>query len=207
VPLGARRLDVEPDPVVTQDHLDLAALIALLLDSDPDVRGLRVIERVHHTLACVVIQQQGDRRRHVHLVDVRMEPYVGLARHLREEPTDRLSETGAPQWRPVQVSDQCADTFGGAVFGLFDLEQEFFRVINLPGFEMTTRHVHLDREAEQELREVVMKKRRDLHAFVLPFLGHPVGERTENMLAILQLLVRLLESFATEEHLPSKKKW
>jgi len=95
VPLGARRLDVEPDPVVTQGHLDL---VALLLDGDPDVRGLRVLERVHHALACVVIQQQGDRRRHVHLVDVGMEPNVGLARHLREEPTDRLSETGAPQW-------------------------------------------------------------------------------------------------------------
>jgi hypothetical protein len=97
VPLGARRLDVEADPVVTQGHLDLVALLALLLDGDPDVRRLRMLERVHYALSGVVVEQQGDRRRDVHLVDVGMEPNVGLARHLREEPTDRLSEPGAPQ--------------------------------------------------------------------------------------------------------------
>jgi len=98
VSLGARRLDVEPDPVVTQNHLDL---VPLLLDGDPDVRGVRVLEGVHHALPSVVVQQQGDRSRHVYLIDVGLEPNIGLARHLREEPTDRLSETGATQWRSV----------------------------------------------------------------------------------------------------------
>ena len=135
-----------------------------------------------------------------------MEPNVGLARHLREEPTDRLSETGAPQWRPVQVSDQGADTFGGAVLGLLDLEEQLLGVIDLAGFEVAARDVHLDREPEQELREVVMEERRDLHAFVLALFGHPVRKGTQNMFAILEFLVRLLESLATEEHLPSKQK-
>jgi len=94
VPLRTRRLDVEPDPVVAKHHLDL---VALLFDRDPDVRRLRVLERVHHTLACVVVQQQCDRRRHVHLVDIGMESNVGFARHLDQEPADRLSEPGPAQ--------------------------------------------------------------------------------------------------------------
>src|SRR5207344_2733835 len=126
--------------------------------------------------------------------------------HLREEAADRLSKTGAPQGRPVQVSDQGTDTFGGAALGLLDLEQEFFRVIQLPGFEMTARDVHLYREAEQELREVVVEERRDLHALVLTLLRHAVRQCAENVFAILEFLVRLLESLAPEEHLPSKEK-
>ncbi len=71
---------------------------------------------------------------------------------------------------------------------------------------MPARDVHLDREAEQELREVVVEERRDLHALVLTLLGHAVRKGTQNMLAILKFLVRLLESLATEEHLPGKEK-
>jgi len=52
-----------------------------------------------------------------------------------------------------------------------------------------------------------VEERRDLHAFVLAFLGHSVRERAENVFAILEFLVCLLERFATEEHLPSKDKW
>src|SRR4029453_12804862 len=130
-----------------------------------------------------------------------MEPNVGLARHLREEPTDRLSETGAPQGRPVQVSDQSADTFGGAVLGLLDLDEQLLRVIDLAGFEVATCDVDLDRQPEQELREIVMEERRDLHALVLALFGHPVRERAENLFAILKLLMCLLERFAPEEHL------
>jgi hypothetical protein len=73
VPFRTRRLDVEADTVVPKDHLDL---VTLLLDRDPDVRRLRVLEGVHHTLACVVVQQQCDRRRHVHLVDIGMESNI-----------------------------------------------------------------------------------------------------------------------------------
>jgi hypothetical protein len=94
VPLGTWRLDVEPDPVVAKDHLDL---VALLLDRDPDVRRLRMLEGVHHTLACVVVQEQCDRRRHIHFVDIGVESNVGFARHLDEEPADRLSQTRPPE--------------------------------------------------------------------------------------------------------------
>jgi hypothetical protein len=76
----------------------------------------------------------------------------------------------------------------------------------LAGFEVAARDVHLDREAEQELREVVVEERRDLHALVLALLGHPVRKGTQNVFTILKFLVRLLESLATEEHLPSKEK-
>ena len=64
----------------------------------------------------------------------------------------------------------------------------------------------LDRKSEQELREIVVQERRDLHALVLALLGHPVRERAKYVFAILELLVRLLERLATEEHLPRKKK-
>ena len=67
-------------------------------------------------------------------------------------------------------------------------------------------HVDLDREPEQELREVVVEERSDLHALVLTFLRHPVRQCTKHVLAILEFLVRLLESLATEEHLPGKEK-
>jgi len=118
VPFGARRLDVEPHPVVAQHHLDL---VTLLLDGDPDVGGLRVLERIHHAFAGVVVKEQGDRRRHVHLVDIGMESNVGFARHLDEEPADRLSETRPPERRPVQVADQSPDAIRRSVLRLLDL--------------------------------------------------------------------------------------
>jgi len=67
VALGTGGFHVEPHTVVADDHLDL---VALLLDRDPDVRRVRVLERVHHALARVVVQQQRDRTGHVDLVDV-----------------------------------------------------------------------------------------------------------------------------------------
>jgi hypothetical protein len=94
VPLRSRRFDVEPDAVVAEHHLDL---VALLLHGDPDVRRVRVLQGVHHALTGVVVQQQCDRRGHVHLVDVGVEPNIGLTCHLGQEPTDRLTETGAPE--------------------------------------------------------------------------------------------------------------
>ena len=203
MPLWARRLDVEPNTVVTKGHLHL---VALLLDGDPDVRGLRVLEGVHHPFAGVVIQQQRDRRRHVHLVDVGMEPDIGFASHLHEEPTDRLSESRAPERRPVQVSDQRSDAFGCTVLRLLDLEQQLLGLIDLPRLEVPASDVDLDRKTEQELREVVVQERRDLHAFVLPFLGHPIRQRAKHVLAILKFLVRFLESLAAEEHLTRKQK-
>src|SRR4029450_11381086 len=49
-------------------------------------------------------------------------------------------------------------------------------------------------------------ERRDLHAFVLTLFRHTVREGTQYMFAILKFPVRLLESFAPEEHLPRKEK-
>jgi hypothetical protein len=63
-----------------------------------------VLERVHHGLASVVIQEQGDRRRQLDLLDVGVEPDVGLAADLDEESVDRLFQTGAPERRPVQFT-------------------------------------------------------------------------------------------------------
>ena len=71
---------------------------------------------------------------------------------------------------------------------------------------MPARDVDLDRESEQELREVVVQERRDLHAFVLTLLGHTVRERAKYVFAILELLVCLLERLTSEEHLPRKQK-
>ncbi len=70
---------------------------------------------------------------------------------------------------------------------------------------MLLRHVHLDREAEQELGEVVVQVAGDLEPLVLALLGHPVRERAEDLLAILQLRVGLLERLAAEEHLASEE--
>ena len=106
----------------------------------------------------------------------------------------------------MQVSDQGPDAIGRSVLRLLDLEEQLLCLVDLPRVEMPSSHVDLDREPEQELREVVVKERSDLHALVLTFLGHSVRQCTKNVLAILQFLVRLLESLATEEHLPSKEK-
>jgi hypothetical protein len=94
VSFGLQGLHVESDPVVAEHQLHL---VALLRDRDPDVRGVRVLERVRHPFASVVVQEQGDRRRDLDLPDVRVEPDVGLPPDLGEEAVDRLLETGSPE--------------------------------------------------------------------------------------------------------------
>ncbi len=51
-----------------------------------------------------------------------------------------------------------------------------------------------------------MEKGRNLRTLVLPFLGHPVRESAKHLLAVLELLMRLLKGLAPEEHLPCKEK-
>jgi len=94
VALGLGGGRVEPDAVVAQDELDL---VADGLDREPDVLGLRVLQRVHHSLAGDVVQEQRDRRRERHLVDVGVELDVGLARRLGDEAVERLGEAGPPE--------------------------------------------------------------------------------------------------------------
>jgi hypothetical protein len=52
------------------------------------------------------------------------------------------------------------------------------------------------------LSEIVVQVRGDLLSFVLPLLGHAIRQSAQHLFPILQLLVRLLERLASEEHLP-----
>jgi len=132
-----------------------------------------VLERVHHSLASVVIQQQRDRPGHVDLVDIGMELHV-VARHVDQEAPDRLPQPGTPERRAVQLSGQGAHALRGPVLRLLDLHQELLGLADLARVEMPPRYVDLDRESEQELREIVVQERRDLHPLVPTFLGHAV---------------------------------
>ncbi|HET8527074.1 MAG TPA: hypothetical protein VFM81_10635, partial [Actinomycetota bacterium] len=163
-----------------------------------------MLEPVHHTFFGVVVQQQGDRTRHVDLGDIGVELNL-IAREVDQETPDRLSQTRAPERRSVQVSDQGANAIRGSVLRLLDLEQKLLGLIDLAGPEMPPRHIDLDREAEQELREIVVQELGDLHALVLAFLRHAVRQGSEHLFAVLELLVRFLQSFAAEEHLPRKE--
>jgi len=49
--------------------------------------------------------------------------------------------------------------------------------------------------------EVVVKVARDLESFVGPLLRHRVRQLPENLLSLLQLLVRLLQRLRSKEHL------
>jgi hypothetical protein len=55
------------------------------------------------------------------------------------------------------------------------------------------------------LRKIIVEERGDLGPLILPLLSHPVRECTQNLLAILKLLVRFLERATAEEHLPSEE--
>src|SRR3970040_1553637 len=65
---------------------------------------------------------------------------------------------------------------------------------------MPPRDVDLDREAEQELGQIVVEEPCDLKALVLSLLGHAVRQSTEDLLAILKLLMSFFQSLASEEH-------
>jgi len=119
VALGPGGFHVESHAVVADDHLDL---VALLLDRDPDVRRVRVLECVHHGLASVVVQQQRDRSRHVDLVDVGVELDV-VPRNVHQEAPDRLPQACTTERRSVQLSDQGANPVRGSVLRLLDLKE------------------------------------------------------------------------------------
>src|SRR3954468_20004730 len=105
----------------------------------------------------------------------------------------------------MEFAHEPSDAIGGSVLRLLDLRERLLGLGELPGREVSACDVHLDRQPEQELREIVVEECGDLLAFVLPLLGHPVRERPEHLLAILKLSVRLLERLRTEEHLPSQQ--
>src|SRR4051812_3461364 len=105
----------------------------------------------------------------------------------------------------MEFSHQPSDPIRGSVLRLLDLGERLLGLRELPGRQMPPSDVDLDGETEQELREVVVEERGDLLPFVLSLLGHPVRERSQHLLAILELGVRLLERLRAEEHLPSQQ--
>jgi len=66
---------------------------------------------------------------------------------------------------------------------------------------LPARNVHLDREPEQRLREVVVEVVGDRLPLVVPLFGHGVRELFEDLLTLLQLPVRLLQRPRSEKHL------
>jgi hypothetical protein len=68
--LRARSRDIESDAVVAELKDDLGRD---LLDRDPEIGRLRVLEGVHHTFPGDVVHEQGDRRRQCDLLDVGVE--------------------------------------------------------------------------------------------------------------------------------------
>src|SRR5688572_4840163 len=105
----------------------------------------------------------------------------------------------------MQVADQRTDAIGRSVLRVLDLGEELPHIPEPSRLEMSPRHVDLDGESEEELRQVVVEVRGDLHALVLAFLCHTIRECAQHMLAILKLLVRLLQCLAAEEHLASEE--
>ena len=70
--------------------------------------------------------------------------------------------------------------------------------------EQLARHVDLDREPEQHLRQIVVQVAGDLQPLVGALLRHRVRQGLQHLLAFLQLLVRLLERLRSEEDLPGE---
>jgi hypothetical protein len=85
----------------------------------------------------------------------------------------------------VQVSDQRTDAIGRLLFRLADLVELCCDVLDLTLVEELARHVHLDRESEEHLREIVMEVPGDLDPLVGTLLRHRVGESAQNMLSLL----------------------
>jgi methylmalonyl-CoA mutase cobalamin-binding subunit len=153
--LGFRSVDVEAGAIVTKKHLDL---VSVLPDGDPHVVGVGVFQRVHDALTSDVIHEQSDRGREFDLVDVGgVEPNVGVvACHLRDEAPERFRQTSATERRTMQVSNERADAVRRAVLGVLDLAELFLDLVDLAARNVAPRHVHLDRESEQELGEIVV---------------------------------------------------
>ncbi|HET9249155.1 MAG TPA: hypothetical protein VFP13_04340, partial [Actinomycetota bacterium] len=161
--LRSRRLRVEPDAVVFQGQDDVLTLFA---HGDPHVPRLRVLQRVHHALARDVEHEQGDRGGKLDVLHVPVEADGRVAADLVGERLQRLGEPLRPERRTVQVSDQCSDPVGGLLLRLADLVELSRDVFDLALLEELPGHVDLDREAEQDLREIVVEIAGDLQSFV-----------------------------------------
>jgi hypothetical protein len=168
---------------------------------------LRVLHRVHHAFAGDVIHEQRDRRRQIDVGDIPMEADRRVPADLIRERLEGFGESLCAERRSVQVSDQRADAIRRLLLRCADLVELRAHVVDLSLLEELARDVHLDREPEEDLREIVVKVAGDLEAFVGTLLRHRVGECPEDLLAFLQFLVSFLERLRSEEHLPREEQW
>src|SRR5205823_11705110 len=86
--------------------------------------------------------------------------------------------------------------------GVEDPIEVLERGIDVATPQALLRHLRLERESKQLLREIVVEVAGDLHPFVLPLLSHAVRQRSEDPLPILELVPCFLERHGPEEHLP-----
>jgi hypothetical protein len=148
-----RSVAVEPGAVVSEDQLDR---IALASHGEPDVRGVRMLERVHHAFAGDVVHEKGDRRRQLDLGDVGVEVDVGIPGDLEDEALKRIRQACPPERRSVKVSNQGADAIRCPRLRVLDFLERALCFTDLPRREMPPRDVNLKGELEEELSEVVV---------------------------------------------------
>jgi hypothetical protein len=118
MPFRPGRGGVETNAVVTELQHDV---VVLFVHADPNVRRLRVLQRVHDSFARNVVQQQRDRGRHLDLLDVTVEPDARIATHFIGERLERLGQALGAERRSVKVPDQCPDAIRGVLLRLPDL--------------------------------------------------------------------------------------
>ena len=99
----------------------------------------------------------------------------------------------APERGPVQVPDQGADAIGRLLLRVADLLELRVELGEVLLVEQLARDVDLEREAEQDLREVVVEVAGDLKPFVGTLLGHRVRKLAKDLFTFLELYVGLLK--------------
>src|SRR5439155_720344 len=150
-------------------------------------------------------QEEGDRGGEVHVLHVAVELNVGFTPDLIGEGLQGLGQALGAQRRTVQISDQRADAIGGVLLGLADLVELVADLRQVALLEKLPRDVDLNRKAEQHLRQVVVEVAGDLESLVGALFRDRVRQLVKHLLALLQLLVRLLQRERSEEHLSGEQ--
>jgi len=171
VTLRAGRARIEAGAVVSELENDV---LVGLGHPDPDVGRVGVLHRVHHARTRDVEDQQRDRRWEFDLLDVVVEADAGVAADLVRERLEGFGQAGRAEGRSVQFADDRPDAVGGLLLGLLDLLELISEIIELLFVEHLACDVYLEREPEQDLREVVMEIAGDREALVGPLLRHRV---------------------------------
>lgn len=171
VTFGAGGVCIEADTVVPQDENDV---VVFLLNRDPHIPRLRMLESIHHALARDVVHEQRDRSREVDVLHVAMEADRRIATDLIGEGLECLGEPPCAERGPMQVPDERPDPVGRLLLRVADLVELCGDVLRLALLKELASHIDLDRKPEQHLREVVVEIPSDLESFVCSFLGHRV---------------------------------